>query len=347
MSIDTVQDPTPDNLPTPSVEPDDQATPPSPMDKIRASIDAAGKRMDGIVDPPAVPPATDPATPPVDPVQPTEPPASEPPKTVKLKVRGKELDVPEAELVNLAQMGADYTAKTMELAQERKRLEAWNALTERIQTDPQFAAHVFGYGQQPQPQGKHSQTADEAPTDPIERLKWETAMETEKRILAKLAPVLEQTSQKLGMTEHQVVIAQTRQAVQSDPLFSEVMPLVQQYVQNQPSVELQQRAYQMLDSDPRAFVEVYGALRTQVEAQKAAQAATPPPAAPSAQQKPAPMQRQAPPTLEGAGASQAAKVADAKTDQERAKLARRIKENNAKPNEIGRYLELSGALSRL
>ena len=261
---------------------------------------------------------------------------------VKLKVDGREIEVPEAEVPNLAQMGLNYTQKSMALAEERKRMEAWNVLHERIQTDPQFAAHVFGYGQQPPQQ---TPKGDAPPADPIEQL----LLEAERRAEQKLAPVIQQMGQKLGMTEQQVVIAQTRQAIQSDPLYAEVMPLVHQYVQGQPTPALQQQAFQALDRDPSAFVEVYGAFRSQVEARRTQQppAAPATPAAPQPGQPPKPLPRQAPPQLEGAGASQAAQSANVQANKERAALLNKIRSKRADPSEVGRFLELSGAFARL
>lgn len=52
----------------------------------------------------------------------------EPKATVKLKHDGKEVEVPEAELIPLAQQGLDYSKKTMALAEDRKAVD-----TERAQ----------------------------------------------------------------------------------------------------------------------------------------------------------------------------------------------------------------------
>jgi len=254
MNVDPAQEPSPANLPPEApADPVVDTSELSSIDRAQAAIAAVAKRMEAQAPesgevPPAAPPVdTDPP--------PSVPPAAEQPKMVKLKVDGREIEVPEAEVPNLAQMGLDYTRKSMALAEERKKMEAWNVLHERIQTDPQFAAHVFGYGQQPPQQ---TPKGDAPPADPIEQL----LLEAERRAEQKLAPVIQQMGQKLGMTEQQVVIAQTRQAIQSDPLYAEVMPLVHQYVQGQPTPALQQQAFQALDRDPSAFVEVYGAFRS-------------------------------------------------------------------------------------
>ncbi len=49
---------------------------------------------------------------------------TEGPRTFTIKVRGQNREVTEDELVKLASMGEDYTIKTQDLAEQRKRLEA-------------------------------------------------------------------------------------------------------------------------------------------------------------------------------------------------------------------------------
>lgn len=52
--------------------------------------------------------------------------------TFTLKVNGKDITVTKAELIELGQKGADYTAKTMAVAEERKAVEAIKAQTEQV-----------------------------------------------------------------------------------------------------------------------------------------------------------------------------------------------------------------------
>ena len=44
--------------------------------------------------------------------------------TVTIKVNGKEVSLKQSEVIEMAQKGADYTAKTMALAEERKAVDA-------------------------------------------------------------------------------------------------------------------------------------------------------------------------------------------------------------------------------
>lgn len=52
--------------------------------------------------------------------------------TFTLKVNGKELTVTKAEAIELAQKGADYSQKTMAVAEERKQVEAIKAQSEQV-----------------------------------------------------------------------------------------------------------------------------------------------------------------------------------------------------------------------
>ena len=58
----------------------------------------------------------------------------EAPRTFKFKVRGQEREVTEDELIKLASMGEDYTQKTQDLAEQRKRLEAITSESDAART---------------------------------------------------------------------------------------------------------------------------------------------------------------------------------------------------------------------
>jgi len=68
--------------------------------------------------------------------------------TLTIKVNGKELTVTKAEAIELAQKGADYTSKTMALAEERKQLEAVKSQSEQVfQQQQQALQHSLGMAQ--------------------------------------------------------------------------------------------------------------------------------------------------------------------------------------------------------
>ena len=56
----------------------------------------------------------------------------EQPQTFKLKIKGEEIEKPLDEVISLAQMGADYTQKTQEVAEQRRQLEDY-AQTIKVQ----------------------------------------------------------------------------------------------------------------------------------------------------------------------------------------------------------------------
>jgi hypothetical protein len=60
--------------------------------------------------------------------------SDEQPQTFKLKIRGEEIEKPLEEVINLAQMGADYTQKTQEVAEQRRQLEDY-AQTIKVQEE--------------------------------------------------------------------------------------------------------------------------------------------------------------------------------------------------------------------
>jgi hypothetical protein len=94
--------------------------------------------------------------PPKEEAAPPEPPKEK--ETRKIKWQGKEIDVTEDELTNLAQQGYDYTKKTQALSDKERQLAPMEGLFKQVQSDPRLAQHIAGYfqGGQPQP-AQHQQ----------------------------------------------------------------------------------------------------------------------------------------------------------------------------------------------
>lgn len=68
--------------------------------------------------------------------------------TFTIKVNGKELEVTKAEAIELAQKGADYTAKTMAVAEERKAVEAERETVKQVrQQHEQTLQQSYGMAQ--------------------------------------------------------------------------------------------------------------------------------------------------------------------------------------------------------
>ena len=294
-------------------------------------MDKAAARMAG--EAPAAPaqqasddgnPATDAAKPAATPEE-TAPPAD---PIIRVKIAGEEREIPQSELVKLAEMGGDYYRKTQELATQRKQVDGFSALIQRLQADPTFAQHVFSYGQQPQ-----AAPGDQPPADPVERLKWEAVQEAKAQIMREMAPLQKQQQALTHQQQLQATMAQVRQ----DPMFAEVFQGIQDYVQGQPA-EFRERIYRTLDQDPQAFLNTYGEIRSKVEMGKKA---VPNPAAPIRKETP----REAP-ALESAG-GQPPTQDDSRQRGELKTVYKRIKSNSGNVADIGRLLELSGAVARM
>lgn len=235
-------------------------------------------------------------------------------------------------------MEGNLNRKHEEIAEERNRLKAWEALVARIQGDPQFAQHVFAYGKQ-QP-AMAEQAEPQPPEDPIDRLKWEAVQEARAQIMQELKPVLGQTAQVAKEQE----LANVRGHFERDPLYGEVRDEMIRYVESQPTDEARAYAFQALDQNPKFYAKTYAALRDRVLSNRsAAKAPEPKPEVkPERTAKP----RESAPVLEGAGAAGgelhgAARRAKIQT------LTKKIKANSAEPSDIGEYLEAVGAFGRM
>lgn len=315
---------------------DGAATPASTEDTIQAMLDAAGEAIDrrspGLGQPghgQQAQPGQEPPAPSGE--EPGQQPA--PPKKTQLKINGQEVELTQEEIHALASMGADYTRKTQELADQRRQVEAYRGLIDMIQRDQGFARHVFGY----QGQGSQAQAGQSPPADPLERIKWEATREARQAVMQELAPVLSRVPQLEAQSEVTALMAQLGQ----DPLRGQVMQGMQQYVQSQPPL-LRAKIMRELDSSVPDFMDVYTAVRGHIvaaQAQPAAQA----PAAPQGQPLRV-VQKAKPPQLEtpGVGAPPAdPKMQDLKT------LTKRVRSGSAKPEDLGDLLRLSGAFDRM
>lgn len=322
---------------------EEQETPVSPVESNEQSIDklidaAAGRMAHEKVEP-EQPVEDKPEERPADPGQ---------PKPEKSPVEGPAVDKIEApahwseerrkefeQLPPAAQrilsdrhreMERGYNDKFQELAKQRTDLAAWDTLTQRIKSDPQFAQHVFSYGQQAQ-----QPAAPQRPEDPLEAIAWDAAQQAREEFLKEIAPRLEQQRQLEQKMQIQSVLAYH----QRDPLYPKVDAAMREYIDSQPTDTMKANLYRMLDSNPQAYSETYKALRQRVEEQSR----KPEPVQPD---QTAPQRKVTPreaPKLEDAGGP--VNEEGAKRSQRLSKLIKKIKGHEATPDEIGDYFNLS------
>lgn len=331
---------------------------PSPDEQFAGLMTAAVNRMAGTTPPApeAAPPQEQEPTAPGSEPEPTPKAEQEPekpvepetPPVVKLKVNGEEIEVPREKLEALAQQGLDYTRKTQALAERAKQFEAWEAVIGRIQSDPALQARfraLFDDQTPAQPKEKPA-----PPEDPIERLKWEIREEVLREVESKVKPLEERPAQ----LERALALQSFKGEIQRDPLYPQAMQFVRQYVEAQPAFA-RSEIFARLDSDPRAFLEVYGPARDHaaslLEAQRTGQAQQQTNAAPTQPERPATVHRtttprEAPP-LEGAGPAGVAQTETARKAAEMKALTQRIRANKASDSDLVSYLGATGAFRRM
>lgn len=223
------------------------------------------------------------------------------------------------------EMERGYNDKFQELAKQRTETQAWQQLTQRIQSDPQFAQHVFSYGQQPE-QPETPPTFD----DPVAELEYNAAQRAREEVLKEITPQLEQQR----ALEQQVQIQSVLAKHQRDPLFQEVDTAMREYIDSQPTDAMKAHLYRTLDSNPQAYTETYAALRQSI-AQKAAQ--------PEAPAQPAQVERKVTPReapkLEEAGGP--VNNEGGKRSKRLSELTKKIKSNRAELDDIGKYIEMT------
>ena len=172
----------------------------------------------------------------------------EEPEKHKVKVDGEEQEIDYTELVKGYQTNRHNTQTAQQLADSQRQLAPVIGLAKRLEEDPEFAKHVFGYGKQ-----------QETELDPIEQIKADAVKAALEKVDEKFKGQTEQT--------RQAEIATLRKKVQADPLYDKVQGKLNSYVMSMPE-QLQRQIYDTLDKDPVAYTEMYQRARETIEPAK-------------------------------------------------------------------------------
>jgi hypothetical protein len=333
---------------------------PQSSDQVDGQVDSlAGGIMDLLDDPnpnasgeavatkPAETPATEPEAEPE--ATPAEPAGEDEQDKYTIRWQGQDKEVTQAELLDLAQKGFDYTQKTQALAQERDNLAPIQGLATLLKSDPVKAAQIAAIltGQAPQQAQPEKKTFD----DPIEQL----AYDIEQRILAKTQ---EQVQQSITPLHRQAALNQAKAQVQADPDFKEVnkaifgqimslpgaqelLPVLQQSVSSgQPPdfsrlrPSLARDTYLRLDQDPATYMEAF-----QLHKQRLQKPETPAPPKPVKKETRAPI-------LESGGVEAPSGIeGKAKAERISKQKAKALREGS--PTAIADWLKASGAIDHL
>ena len=238
-----------------------------------------------------------------------------------IKWQGQDKEVTQAELLDLAQKGFDYTQKTQALAEERNQLAPYQGLA-RLMADPSKAGQIAAIlsGQAPQaPQQPEKKTFD----DPIDAL--------EDRILQKARA---ERQQELIPLHRQAALNQVKQQVQADPDYKEVHQAIIDMVKAQPPT-LQKAMFLQLDQDPASYVEAFQHFKNL----KATTTTT------TTTLKPVKKETHAP-ILEAGGVEAPAGI-ESKAKAERITKMKAKALRSGDPKEIANWLGASGALDHL
>ena len=186
----------------------------------------------------------------------------QPPKRKLKNSEGREIELTDAELEQLAWAGVDYTRKTQALQRQFDDLKAFQNIGHASRANPDYARHVLTYGQQAQGQPQAQKPVAQPPEDPIERLKWEIRQDVLQETEKLLAPVKEGQQAVSKDVQEQMLLTTLKS---QDPLFEQVyntgLPL---YFKNLPE-GMAKREIDRLNHDPDGFLEVYQHVRRHVE----------------------------------------------------------------------------------
>lgn len=214
----------------------------------------------------------------------------------KLKVDGEEEEVSQEELLARAQMGTHYTKQMQQLRERERAMAPYDSLFRQLQMDPNLNKHIADYfagARQSQPQ------REQPPDDPIEALKWEAKQEALKEIRAEVEPLKQQAQEIARRQERDAYLS----SISRDPLFGEVHAEINKLVRSIPDGNKMIEVYRKLDSDPKAYNEVYQKVRDQLAKTKQAAQTGAPQQGQNGQQPPVPRKSETEraPFMESAG----------------------------------------------
>lgn len=194
-------------------------------------------------------------------------PEETPKQRYKVKVDGEELEVDQDELIKGYQINKHLTQKGQKLAEEEKRLAAYQGLIKHFD-DPEFAKHAFSYFDQQ----KQKAEPEQPPDDPIDRIKWDAKNE----VMRSLQPELEKRDKAYQTLEHQQrvesVLGQLRARDGED--FQVVYSNLKGYVEKNYPPNAAKVLLAQADSDQGVFMDIYETARDDYRKFKESKATT-------------------------------------------------------------------------
>jgi len=192
-------------------------------------------------------------------------------RKTKLKVQGQEIEVPETELVALAQMGFNFTQKSQKLAERERTLAPMEGVVKQIQTDPALRQMILDYwnGARSTNQQAVKPVVDPAKAnDPVEILKAEIMAQVRNELVPELQQHTAMTVQQavnagVQPVQQEIAIAQTLQKVMTDPLYLQVQQSIGDMVRALPP-EIGQKVFTELDTNPDVYMKTYLQQRSQL-----------------------------------------------------------------------------------
>lgn len=254
------------------------------------------------------------------------------PAQVKVKIGDEEIDLDE--LKNGYMKEKDYRQKTQALADERRKIAAYEQHIKNLESDPAYVAHVKAYHQR-----QVEAQAPKPPDDPIEALKWEAVQQAKREIEQQYAPILQQMQAKQ-------TIDTVKAQVMRDPLFDETQAAILRFVENQPTQRMREQAYALLDSDPAEYTAAYADARKWVEEQKAKAA---PKEKEPAKEPDAPVsRRERAPILESPGRTVPTASEESAKSKRASEISKALKAGNGISDEdLFEYFDLKGITAKL
>ena len=254
-----------------------------------------------------------------------ETPKEEPKPKRKIKHNGVEVEIDPDQEESLISMGYDYTRKTQEVADMRKKVEPYAYLIDAMNANADLKEKIVGVLKGDTPKEK-------PPEDPVELVKFEAKQEALKEAEQTIAKPLKEEIARLAYKQ---AVDAAKARVQADPMAKEVHAAIVEVIKTMPE-SIGRPFYNRIDNDPQAYLETYEQQRAILVAKQKQKESEKPP---ESDEVPKPTKREThAPILESGGKSVTEPSSQKEMNAKIKELTRRSKAGDFQA--LGELLEL-------
>ena len=153
-------------------------------------------------------------------------------------------------LENVKELEKGYQRKYQEVANEKKKVEAYEKFIQKVESDPNFYIHIANYKPT---EAENNFGMGQRPSDPYEALRYDNELSARKAADDQFNKREEERKQ----VEFMNAINNTKRESQNDPLFEQVFDGMKNYLESIDDDELREKTEHKLNWDVGYYKKIY------------------------------------------------------------------------------------------